>query len=91
MRMLQILMIGFLILLLGCSNRVIIKEVDKPILPPDSLLLSPCDPIDAGETVRSLGKGYVENTSCVYQHKTTLQSLQEWKKQKEELYVTPNK
>lgn len=55
---------------------------------PQSLLISPCEGIEAGETVRSLAKGYVVNTSCLAQHKLLLQKQLEYKKSMEKLYGT---
>lgn len=49
------------------------------MFPPDNLLVSPCDPSEAGVTVRSLAKGYIENRSCINMHKQSLESLTKWK------------
>jgi hypothetical protein len=53
---------------------------------PNNLLVSPCDGIPAGDTVRSLAKGYVANTTCLEQHKRLLDSQREYKKRIEALY-----
>jgi hypothetical protein len=62
----------------------ITKEI--PILPPDSLLLSPCKPINAGTTGEETVKAYIENTYCVNQYETSLDTLRKWKSGKQELY-----
>ena len=56
------------------------------ILPPDNLLVSPCDSTEAGTTVRSLAKGYIENKSCINMHKQTLESLTKWKNEQEAIF-----
>lgn len=53
---------------------------------PDSLLVDPCEAIEAGETVRSLAKGYVTNTSCVGQYMLLLDKQREYKTNIEKLY-----
>ena len=53
---------------------------------PDSLLVTPCDGSPAGDTVRSLAKGYVANTSCLEQHKRLLEKQREYKTKIEGLY-----
>lgn len=59
---------------------------DRLVVMPQSLLISPCDGVEAGDTVRSLAKGYVANTSCLAQHKVLLQKQTEYKKSMEKLY-----
>lgn len=53
---------------------------------PDSLLVDPCKVIPAGDTVRSLAKGYVHNTNCVFQYKMLLDKQREHKARSTELY-----
>lgn len=53
---------------------------------PDSLLISPCDSKSAGETVGSLVKGYVENTSCIGEHKRLIEAQKEYKHRVETEY-----
>jgi hypothetical protein len=53
---------------------------------PDSLLVSPCDGSPAGDTIRSLARGYVANTSCLEQHKRLLESQKKYKQKIQELY-----
>jgi len=64
------------------------KEI--PILPPDSLLISPCKPISAGTTGAETVKGYIENTYCISQYETSLETIRKWKTQKQELYKETN-
>ena len=56
-----------------------IKTKEMPILPPESLLVSPCKPIPAGTTGEETVKGYIVNTSCITQYEVTLQSVRDWK------------
>lgn len=72
-------MIFSLLSLVACFPKVIIKEKVVVVSPPDSLLVSPCSSVEAGSTVRTLAKGYVENTSCISKHKQSLQSIKDWK------------
>lgn len=60
------------------------KEI--PILPDDSLLISPCKPIQAGTTGEDTLKAYIENTYCIGKYEKALNTLREWKQQKQELY-----
>lgn len=53
---------------------------------PQSLLISPCNGIEAGDTVRSLAEGYVTNTSCLAQHKLLLEKQKDYKQSMERLY-----
>ena len=79
-------MISFLLILSACSQRVIIKKEEVAVLPPDNLLIFPCNTSEAGETVRSLAKGYIENKSCVNKYKQSLDSLKRWKVEQEKIY-----
>lgn len=56
------------------------------MLTPDSLLVDPCEAVEAGETVRSLARGYVSNTNCVRQYKKLLIKQREHKQKTEALY-----
>jgi hypothetical protein len=49
--------------------------VEKPVPTPETLLISPCDPVGPGSTVRTLARGYVKNTSCVGEHKEVLDGI----------------
>ena len=53
---------------------------------PESLLIDPCEPLGAGDTRRSLAKGYVANTSCLGQYKLLLEKQRRHKKEMMELY-----
>jgi hypothetical protein len=48
----------------------------------------PCGAIKAGDTVRSLAKGYVNNTGCVFDYKLLLEKQRKWKLEQEKLYGT---
>lgn len=50
-----------------------------PVFLPDNLMQDPCGAINAGDTVRSLAKGYVKNTSCVFDYQLLLKKQREWK------------
>jgi len=58
---------------------------------PDSLLIDPCVAKEAGWSVRSLAKGYVENTSCIAKYKSLLERQREHKKKIAELYNAEHK
>ena len=60
------------------------KEI--PILPSDSLLVSPCKPVPAGTTGEETVKAYIESTYCITQYEKTLEATRKWKIQKQELY-----
>ena len=60
------------------------KEV--PVLLPKVLLIDPCEPVSAGDTVRSLAKAYVKNTSCVGEYIILLRKQREYTKRVGELY-----
>lgn len=70
---------------------MIVREVEVAILPPDNLLISPCDVTPSGETVRSLANAKVEDTFCIRKHKDTLNQLQLWKQDKIKLYNNKEK
>lgn len=59
---------------------------DRVHVMPDSLLVEPCEAIEAGDTVRSLAKGYVTNTSCVGQYMLLLEKQREYKTEIEAVY-----
>ena len=60
------------------------KEV--PVLTPDSLMVDPCEPVGAGETVRSLARGYVKNTGCIREYKLLLDKHRKFKLEAESIY-----
>lgn len=53
---------------------------------PDNLMQDPCGAIKAGDTVRSLAKGYVNNTGCVFDYKLLLEKQRKWKTEQQELF-----
>lgn len=53
---------------------------------PDGLLVDPCEAVGAGDSVRTLAKGYVSNTSCLGQYKLLLEKQRKHKKEQQELY-----
>ncbi len=82
------LMITFLLSLTACSPKYIYKDRVVLVTPEDSLLLSPCQAKEAGETVRTLAKGYVHNTKCIEKYEVTLQAIRDWKVKQESLNKT---
>lgn len=56
---------------------------------PDSLLVDPCNVIGAGDTVRSLAKGYVVSVSCVREYQLLLEKQRRHKKEMEKVYDNP--
>lgn len=75
---------------MGCSNSPIIVQEEKAVLPGDNLLADPCKAIEAGDTVRTLAKGYIHNTDCVYKFATKLEDLRTWKLEQERVYQNNN-
>jgi hypothetical protein len=57
-----------------------------PVFPPDNLMQDPCGAIKAGDTVRSLAKGYVANTGCVFDYKLLLEKQRKWKAEQQGLF-----
>jgi hypothetical protein len=53
---------------------------------PDSLLVDPCEAIEAGETVRSLSKAYISNTICIGKYRLLLDKQKKYKDQILNLY-----
>ena len=53
---------------------------------PNSLLINPCDSTTAGDTVRSLAKGYVANTNCISKYKLLVEKQIKYKNEIENLY-----
>lgn len=87
---LLVLMICFLSLS-GCSqNPPVIVYKEKIVLTPDSLLVHPCEATGAGDTVRSLARGYVKNTTCIGEYKLLLDKIIKHKSQVEEVYKDGN-
>lgn len=61
------------------------------MLTPDSLMVDPCVAVGAGDTVRTLAKGYVTNTSCVGDYKLLLEKQRKAKAEQEKLYNVNSK
>ena len=53
---------------------------------PNSLLINPCGAVSAEDTVRSLARGYVKNTSCVFDYELLLDKQRSWKEEQEQLH-----
>ena len=64
------------------------KEV--PVLTPDTLLVDPCEAVGAGDTVRTLAKGYIKNTGCVWEYRLLLEKHRKYKNQIEDLFEDGN-
>ena len=75
----------------SCSTTPTVVTKEIPILPPDSLLRSPCKPISAGTTGAETVKGYIENTYCINQYEAVLEANRKWKAAKQELYKEAEK
>jgi hypothetical protein len=56
---------------------------------PDSLLVEPCNVIGAGDTVRSLARGYVVSVSCVREYQLLLEKQRRHKESMELIYGNP--
>lgn len=52
---------------------------------PNNLLVNPCGAVSAEDTVRSLARGYVKNTSCVFDYELLLDKQRKWTEQQKEL------
>lgn len=75
----------------GCSVNSTKKTEEKVILVPDSLLISPCKPINLYDTPRVQGQSQIHNHTCVNQYETTLQGIRDWKQGKLQLYKEADK
>lgn len=53
---------------------------------PNSLMVNPCGAVSAEDTVRSLARGYVKNTSCVFDYELLLDKQRKWTKEQKELH-----
>lgn len=85
MKLLTLVIVGML-MFSSCSTTPTVVTKEIPILPPDSLLRSPCKPISAGTTGAETVKGYIENTYCINQYEAVLEANRKWKAAKQELY-----
>lgn len=72
--------------MLGCSQKIVTEQKEMLATLPDSLIIDPCGPTGAGETVRSLAKAYIKNNGCIREYKLLLQKQREYKKKVEALY-----
>ena len=84
-------MVSCLLALSACSQTPITVYRDNPISIPKNLLLGPCEAVAAGDTVRSLAKGYVENTSCLAKYQLLLEKQKEYNNSVEALYDNTKK
>lgn len=53
---------------------------------PNSLMVDPCGVTSAGDTVRSLARGYIKNTGCVFDYQLLLKKQREWKSKQEGIF-----
>lgn len=53
---------------------------------PNNLLVNPCGAVSAEDTVRSLAKGYVKNTFCVFDYELLLDKQRKWVKEQKDLH-----
>jgi len=56
---------------------------------PDSLLVDPCNVIGAGDTIRSLAKGYVVSVSCVREYQLLLEKQRRHRDEMRKIYGNP--
>jgi hypothetical protein len=47
--------------------------------------------VEAGDTVRTLSRGYIINTDCATQSGVKLEDLREWKRKQAEVWNNNNK
>ena len=85
-----ILIVSCLILLSGCYQRIVYVPKEVPVLTPDTLLVDPCEPVGAGDTIRTLAKGYVKNTGCIREYRLLLEKQRKHKNQIEDLFKDGN-
>jgi len=52
------------------------RYVEVPAPLPDSLIHHPCSPVGAGDSVKSLQKGYLANITCIGKYKAVVDSIQ---------------
>ena len=73
-------------MLSGCSKNTVFVQKEVAVLLPEALLIDPCEPVSAGDTVRSLIRGYVKNTGCVGEYRILLKKQREYTQRVGELY-----
>ena len=61
-----------------------------PVQIPNSLLVIPCEAVGAGDTVRSLARGYVKNTSCIGEYRLLLEKQKDYNQKIEALFKDGN-
>lgn len=49
-----------------------------PAPTPEHLLVVPCEPVGAGNTVESLQRGYIKNTVCIGEYRSVLEGIKEY-------------
>lgn len=74
---LSLLMVCYLVSLSACSTQPIIQKKIEYVYPPDTLLIKPCETVDAGDTVRTLSNAYVHNTTCANILQNQIKAIQE--------------
>lgn len=87
--LLSTLIVSCLIILSACSPKVVTVVKEVPVLTPESLLVDPCEPVGAGDTVRSLARAYVTNTSCLGEYRLLIEKQRKHKKLTEKVYGVP--
>ncbi len=65
------------------------REVLVPI--PEHFLLIPCEPVGAGETVESLQRGYVKNTVCIGEYRSTIDGIKDYNSVIKDISKQPGK
>lgn len=65
---------------------VVYQTREVLVLTPDALLEEPCKASPAGDSVKTLAKAYVQNTSCIGLYKKLLDKQIEHKHKMQELY-----
>ena len=84
--LLCLLTLSLVMTLSACSPKVVTVQKEIIVTTPDSLLVDPCNVIGAGDTVRSLAKGYVVSVSCVREYQLLLEKQRRHKQEMVELY-----
>lgn len=75
----------------GCQNKQIIyKDKEVPILPPDALLIHPCNKSLGFLTPRELAVNNRQNIACIDSYKEVVDEFIDWKKKQLQIY-TPTK
>lgn len=80
------MLMGSLVLIISGCSTVLVKTKEVPILPEDTLLQSPCTPAKGFTTPLEQGLLFVDNYKCIEKYEIKLQSLRDWKKDKQTIY-----